>query len=180
MALDVLEVLEGTGDLPAVDGLGGLAGVLERNTEVGTASAGGLGRLDFGGGVTDLLVGEKMVRMVFLQVFLQQEFLQEFSQSRRWWMIEKWRYRESCAQTGLQHTILTDCLVLLVENEVGVVRSQSSHAVAGRPCSHTKCGHEFSKVLALVAPALPAANRPPRGRLARRLRLPERKSAAGL
>ena len=54
MALDVLKVLEGTGDLPAVDGLGSLAGVLERDTEVGTASAGGLGRLDFGGGVTDL------------------------------------------------------------------------------------------------------------------------------
>lgn len=56
MALDVLEVLEGAGDLPAVDGLGGLAGVLERNTEVGAARAGGLGRLDVGGGVTDLLV----------------------------------------------------------------------------------------------------------------------------
>ena len=89
LLLDILEELEGTGEFPAVDGLGGLAGVLERNTEVGTASAGGLGRLDFGGGVTDLLVGEKMVRMVFLQVFLQQEFLQEFSQSRRWWMTEK-------------------------------------------------------------------------------------------
>ena len=59
MVLDVLEVLEGTGDLPAVDGLSGLTGVLERNTEVGTASAGGLGRLDFGGGVTDLLEGER-------------------------------------------------------------------------------------------------------------------------
>jgi len=54
VTLDVLEVLEGAGDLPAVDGLGGLAGVLERNTEVGAARAGGLGRLDFGGGVTDL------------------------------------------------------------------------------------------------------------------------------
>lgn len=63
MRLDVLEVLEGAGDLPAVDGLGGLAGVLERNTEVGTASAGGLGRLDFGGGVTDLLAAD-IVRIV--------------------------------------------------------------------------------------------------------------------
>ena len=54
VVLDVLEVLEGTGDLPAVDGLSGLTGVLERNTEVGTASAGALGVLDFGSGVTDL------------------------------------------------------------------------------------------------------------------------------
>jgi hypothetical protein len=54
VVLDVLEVLEGTGDLPAVDGLSGLAGVLERDTEVGTASAGALGVLDFGSGVTDL------------------------------------------------------------------------------------------------------------------------------
>jgi len=56
VVLDVLEVLEGTGDLPAVDGLSGLAGVLERDTEVGTASAGALGVLDFGSGVTDHLV----------------------------------------------------------------------------------------------------------------------------
>ena len=61
MVLDVLEVLEGTGDLPAVDGLGGLAGVLERNTEVGTASAGALGVLDFGSGVTDLDEGVVLV-----------------------------------------------------------------------------------------------------------------------
>jgi hypothetical protein len=54
VALDVLEVLESAGDLPAVDGLGGLAGVLERDTQVGAASAGALGGLDFGGGVTDL------------------------------------------------------------------------------------------------------------------------------
>lgn len=92
VALDVLEVLEGTGDLPAVDGLGGLAGVLERDTEVGTASAGGLGRLDFGGGVTDLLVREDIVRMVLL--------LQEvvFSQSRRWRVVENSQNRKSCAQ----------------------------------------------------------------------------------
>jgi hypothetical protein len=67
VALDVLEVLEGAGDLPAVDGLGSLAGVLERNTKVGTASAGGLSRLDFGGGVTDLL--EDMVRMLLRRWF---------------------------------------------------------------------------------------------------------------
>lgn len=71
MALDVLEVLESAGDLPAVDGLGGLAGVLERNTEVGTASAGGLGRLDVGGGVTDL-VEEDIVRMCCLMAGLSQ------------------------------------------------------------------------------------------------------------
>jgi hypothetical protein len=65
VALDVLEVLESAGDLPAVDGLSGLAGVLERDTEVGAASAGALGGLDFGGGVTDLNVEENMVRMVF-------------------------------------------------------------------------------------------------------------------
>jgi hypothetical protein len=64
VTLDVLEVLEGAGDLPAVDGLGSLAGVLERNTEVGAARAGGLGRLDLSGGVTDLWA-KNIVRMVF-------------------------------------------------------------------------------------------------------------------
>ena len=63
--LDVLEVLEGAGDLPAVDGLGGLAGVLERDTEVGAASAGALGGLDFGGGVTDLLAGGIVRKVLF-------------------------------------------------------------------------------------------------------------------
>ena len=63
MLQDVTEVSQGTVELPSVDGLGGLAGVLERDTEVGAASAGGLGGLDFGGGVTDLVV-QDMVRMV--------------------------------------------------------------------------------------------------------------------
>lgn len=54
VALDVLEVGEGAAELPAVDGLGGLAGVLVRDAEVGAARAGGLGRLDVGGGVADL------------------------------------------------------------------------------------------------------------------------------
>ena len=54
MTLDVLEVLEGTGDLPSVDRLRGLAGVLEGNTKVGAARAGGLAGLDLGGSVTDL------------------------------------------------------------------------------------------------------------------------------
>jgi len=39
---DIAEVGEGALELPSVDGLGGLAGVLERDTEVGTASAGAL------------------------------------------------------------------------------------------------------------------------------------------
>lgn len=54
VSLDILEESDGTLELPAVDGLGGLAGVLERNPEVGTAGAGRLGGLDLGGGVTDL------------------------------------------------------------------------------------------------------------------------------
>lgn len=54
MLLDVLEELNGALQLPSVDGLGGLAGVLEGDTEVGAAGAGGLRRLDFGSSVTDL------------------------------------------------------------------------------------------------------------------------------
>ena len=63
MALDVLEVGEGASELPAVDGLGGLASVLVRDTEVGAAGARGLGRLDVGGGVADL--GGRKVVLVF-------------------------------------------------------------------------------------------------------------------
>lgn len=68
VVLDVLEVLEGTGDLPAVDGLSGLTGVLERDTEVRAASAGALGVLDFGSGVADLKEGDVLVgcRMAFV------------------------------------------------------------------------------------------------------------------
>lgn len=54
VVLDVLEELDGTLELPAVDGLGGLAGVLERNTEVGTAGAGRLGGQNLSRGVSDL------------------------------------------------------------------------------------------------------------------------------
>lgn len=68
MVLDILKVLEGTGDLPAVDGLGGLAGVLERNTEVRAASAGRLLVCDVGSGVADLkevvLVGAESSFMI--------------------------------------------------------------------------------------------------------------------
>jgi hypothetical protein len=54
VVLDVLEVLHRAGELPAVDGLSRLAGVLVGDAEVGTAGARGLGRLDVGGGVADL------------------------------------------------------------------------------------------------------------------------------
>lgn len=55
MALHILEVGEGAGDLPAVDGLGGLAGVLVGDTEVGAAGACGLRGLEVGGCVADLM-----------------------------------------------------------------------------------------------------------------------------
>ena len=51
---DVTEVGEGALELPSVDGLGGLAGVLEGNTEVGTASAGALCVVEGGCSVTNL------------------------------------------------------------------------------------------------------------------------------
>lgn len=51
---DVLEELLGTGELPAVDGLRGLAGVLERNTEVRPAGASRLRRGDLSCSVPDL------------------------------------------------------------------------------------------------------------------------------
>lgn len=52
--LDVLEELHGTLELPAIDGLGGLAGVLEGHTEVCSARASRLRRVDFGGCVSNL------------------------------------------------------------------------------------------------------------------------------
>lgn len=61
LLLDVLKELDGALQLPAVDGLGGLAGVLERNTEVGTAGLGRLGGRDLGGSVANLLVGERSI-----------------------------------------------------------------------------------------------------------------------
>lgn len=54
MLQDVTEVSQGTVELPSVDGLGGLAGVLERNTEVGAASAGALCVVEVGCSVTNL------------------------------------------------------------------------------------------------------------------------------
>lgn len=52
--LDVLEEGHGALELPAIDGLGGLAGVLEGHTKVSTAGAGRLRGLDLGRGVSDL------------------------------------------------------------------------------------------------------------------------------
>ena len=52
--LDVLEEGDGTLELPAVDGLGSLTSVLERGSEVGTASAGRLGGLDLSRSVSSL------------------------------------------------------------------------------------------------------------------------------
>lgn len=56
MLLHVLEKSNSALQLPAVDSLGGLAGVLEGNSQVGTAGAGRLGGLDLGGGVSDLFI----------------------------------------------------------------------------------------------------------------------------
>lgn len=55
VALDVLKELNSTLEFPAVDGLGGLTGVLEGDTEVGTASAGRLGGQNLGRSVSDHL-----------------------------------------------------------------------------------------------------------------------------
>lgn len=51
---DVVQVGDGALELPAVDGLGGLARVLEGDAEVGAAGAGGFGGFDVGGCVADL------------------------------------------------------------------------------------------------------------------------------
>lgn len=56
LLLDVLKELDGAVQLPAVDGLSGLAGVLERNTQVRAAGAGRLGRLNLGSSVSDLFI----------------------------------------------------------------------------------------------------------------------------
>jgi hypothetical protein len=55
--LDVLKEGNSTLQLPAVDGLGGLAGVLEADTQVRAARAGALILRDLLGGVTDHLEG---------------------------------------------------------------------------------------------------------------------------
>lgn len=67
MSFDILKVLDGALKLPSVDGLGGLASVLERHTEVRTAGASRLGVLDIGGGVTDLK-GEELAMDALVDV----------------------------------------------------------------------------------------------------------------
>jgi hypothetical protein len=57
--LHILEEGNSALQLPAVDGLGGLVGVLEGDSEVGTAGAGRLGGLDLGRSVSDLFEGEE-------------------------------------------------------------------------------------------------------------------------
>ena len=54
VVLNIVEVGEGAGELPAVDSLGSLAGVLEGDTEVGATSARRFGGLEVGGCVSDL------------------------------------------------------------------------------------------------------------------------------
>lgn len=57
--LNVLEESNSALKLPAVDGLGGLASVLEGHSEVGTAGAGRLRGLNLGGSVSNLCCEEK-------------------------------------------------------------------------------------------------------------------------
>lgn len=59
--LDVLEEGHSALQLPAVNGLGGLAGVLEGHSEVGTAGAGRLGRLNLSRGVSNLSLRARSV-----------------------------------------------------------------------------------------------------------------------
>lgn len=56
---DILEELLGALELPAVDGLSSLAGVLERNTEVRAARAGGLRRGNLSRSVPNLEVEKR-------------------------------------------------------------------------------------------------------------------------
>lgn len=64
VALDVLEVLDGALELPAIDGLGGLAGILEGDTEVRAPGAGGFAVLDLGSCVANLVGGDMLVIFV--------------------------------------------------------------------------------------------------------------------
>ena len=57
MVLHVVEVGEGTLELPAIDGLRRFAGVLEGDAEVGASSARRFGGLEVGGCVADLWEG---------------------------------------------------------------------------------------------------------------------------
>lgn len=55
----IVQVGDGALQLPAVDGLSGLARVFEGDTEVGAAGAGGFCGFDRGGCVADLLRGKR-------------------------------------------------------------------------------------------------------------------------
>ena len=60
--LHILEVLDGAVDLPAVDGLGSLTGVLEADTKIAATAASRFGTGDtVGGGVADLHVAKASV-----------------------------------------------------------------------------------------------------------------------
>lgn len=72
--LDVLEVGESPGKLPAIDCLCGLAGVLEGHAEVRAPRAGALRVLDLGGGVSDHFVGGCSVGIVLSTRLLMRLF----------------------------------------------------------------------------------------------------------
>lgn len=63
MLLDVLEEGDGAGQLPAIDGLGGLTSVLERHSEVLAAGASRLGGRNLGGGVSNLFYQRRPVSL---------------------------------------------------------------------------------------------------------------------
>lgn len=75
MLLDVLEELDSSLQLPAVDGLSGLSGVLEGNSEVGTAGAGRLRGLDLGRGVSNLEFRKKRQTVSMLSHILVSQFV---------------------------------------------------------------------------------------------------------
>lgn len=65
LLLHILEESDGTLELPAIDSLGGLAGVLERGAEVGTAGAGRLCGFDLSRSVSDLKFARTTCQSVF-------------------------------------------------------------------------------------------------------------------
>lgn len=76
--LDVLEELDSSLQLPAVDGLSGLSGVLEGNSEVGTAGAGRLRGLDLGRGVSNLEFRKRGRRSVCVHVLRSRSFCYDY------------------------------------------------------------------------------------------------------
>ena len=75
MALNILEVGKSAGELQAVDGLGGLAGVLEGYTEVRAVSACALCVVDVGGCVTDLQRCNVSIWLLWLLLLEECRFL---------------------------------------------------------------------------------------------------------